>query len=93
MTLTERERFIHYYTALTVGGIIQHACPDCVHEMLTGVLNKRCKKLTETEANEVLADFRDETVGGCNIMGDIIQDLLSIDNEGSAWTPGGGNRS
>ena len=93
MTLTERERFIHYYTALTVGGIIQHACPDCVGEMLTGVLNKRCKKLTETEANEVLADFRDETVGGCNIMGDIIQDLLSIDNKGSAWTPGGGNRS
>ena len=93
MTLTERERFIHYYTALTVGGIIQHACPDCVHEMLVGVLDKRCKKLTETEANEVLADFRDEAVGGCNIMDDIIGDLLSINNEDSAWTPGGGNRS
>ena len=93
MTLTERERFIHYYTALTVGGIIQHACPDCVGEMLAGVMNQRCKKLTETEANEVLADFRDEAVGGCNAMDDIIQDLLSIDNKGSAWTPGGGNRS
>ena len=66
---------------------------DCVSEMLTGVLNKRCKKLTETETNEVLADFRDEAVGGCNVMDDIIQNLLSIDNEGSAWTPGGGNRS
>ena len=93
MSLTQRERFIHYYTALTVGGIIQHACPDCVGEMLTGVLNKRCKKLTEIEANEVLADFRDEAVGGCNIMDNIIGDLLSIDNEDSNWTLSGGNRS
>ena len=93
MPFTQRERFIHYYTALSIGGTVTHACPDCIGEMLAGVLNKRCKKLTETEANEVLADFRDETVGGCNIMDDIIQDLLSIDNEGSAWTPGGGNRS
>ena len=93
MSLTQRERFIHYYTALTVGGIVKHACPDCINEMLAGVLNKRCKNLTTTEADEVLADFRDEAVGGCNIMDNIIQDLLSIDNEGSAWTSSGGNRS
>ena len=93
MSLTQRERFIHYYTALTVGGIVKHACPDCISEMLTGVLNKRCKKLTEIEASEVLADFRDEAVGGCNIMDDIIGDLLSIDNEDSNWTLSGGNRS
>ena len=93
MALTQRERFIHYYTALTVGGIVKHACPDCINEMLAGVLNKRCKNLTTTEADEVLADFRDEAVGGCNIMDDIIQDLLSVDNEDSDWTLSGGNRS
>ena len=56
MTLTERERFIHYYTAACVGGIMQHACPDCVGEILAGVLNKRCKSLKKTEADEAIVN-------------------------------------
>ena len=83
MVLTERERFIHYYTAACVGGIMQHACPDCVGEILAGVLNKRCKSLKQTEADEVLADFRDETVGGCDMMSEIIDGLFSITDGGN----------
>ena len=83
MVLTERERFIHYYTAACVGGIMQHACPDCVGEILAGVLNKRCKSLKQTEADEVLADFRDETVGGCDMMNEIIDGLFSITDGGN----------
>ena len=83
MTLTERERFIHYYTAACVGGIMQHACPDCVGEILAGVLNKRCKSLKQAETDEVLADFRDETVGGCDMMNEIIDGLLSITDGGN----------
>ena len=86
MTFTQRERFIHYYTALSIGGMVKHACPDCIGEMLAGVLDKRCKSLTQTEADQVLADFVDEAVGGCNIMGDIVDELCSIDDDGSAWT-------
>ena len=81
MTLTERERFIHYYTALSIGGMVKHACPDCIGEMLAEVLNKRCKSLTQIETDQVLADFVDEAVGGCNIMDDIISGLLSIPEE------------
>ena len=83
MTLTERERFIHYYTAACVGGIMQHACPDCVGEILAGVLDKRCKSLKQAQADEVLADFRDETVGGCDMMNEIIDGLLSITDGGN----------
>ena len=83
MVLTERERFIHYYTAACVGGIIQHACPDCVGEILAGVLNKRCKSIKQAQADEVLADFRDETVGGCDMMNEIIDGLLSITDGGN----------
>ena len=86
MTFTQRERFIHYYTALSIGGMVKHACPDCIGEMLAGVLDKRCKSLTQTEADQVLADFVDETVGGCNMMGNIVDELCSIDDDGSAWT-------
>ena len=93
MPFTQRERFIHYYTALSIGGMVKHACPDCIGEMLAGVLDKRCKSLTQTEADQVLADFVDEADGGCNIMGDIIQDLLSVDQEDSDWKSNGGNQS
>ena len=92
MSLTQRERFIHYYTALKVGGMVKDACPGCIDEMLTEVLNKRCKTLTETESNEVLTDFIDEAQGGCNIMADIIKELSSIGNNNSAWTLNEGNR-
>ena len=92
MPFTQRERFIHYYTALSIGGMVKHACPDCIGEMLAGVLNKRCKSLTQTEADQVLADFVDESVGGCNVMDDIVDELCSIGDDDSAWTPSEGNR-
>ena len=92
MTLTQRERFIHYYTALSIGGMVKHACPNCIGEMLAGVLNKRCKSLTQTEADQVLADFVDESVGGCNVMDDIVDELCSIGNDGSAWIQSEDNR-
>ena len=86
MPFTQRERFIHYYTALSIGGTVAHACPDCIGEMLAGVLNKRCKSLTQIETEQVLADLGDEVVGGCNMMGNIVDELCSIDDDGSDWT-------
>lgn len=92
MPLTQRERFMVYHTALSIGGTVTHACPDCIGEILAGVLNKRCQSLTQVEADQALADIVDEAVGGCNIMDDIVNELCSIGDDDSAWTPSEGNR-
>ena len=72
MTLTQRERYIHYLSVLSCFGIMEHIPREVVVRLADDIRQERCRKLTDREVEDIINEMRVEQLAGKTAMDEIM---------------------
>ena len=72
MTLTQRERYIHYLSVLSCFGIMEQIPKEVVVRLADDIRQERCRKLTDREVEDIINEMRAEQLAGKNAMDEIM---------------------
>ena len=80
MALNDRERWIHYFSLLTIFGIIEKIPKEIIMGLGKKIRDERFRKLTDEQIDEILQEMQEEQQAGKIVMDEILSRLLSDDN-------------
>ena len=72
MVLNERERWIHYFSVLTMFGMAEGLDRSLIMIIINKIRGQRCRKLTNEEVEEIIIDMKEEQLAGRAVMDEII---------------------
>jgi len=73
LTLTQRERYIHYLSVLSCFGIMEHIPREVIVRLADDIRKERCRKLTDTEIEDIISEMRVEQMSGKSAMDEIMR--------------------
>ena len=73
MTLTEREKYIHYLSVLSCFGIMEHIPREVVLRLAEDIRNERCRRLTDKQVEEIIEEMKVEQMAGKTAMDEIMR--------------------
>ena len=73
MTLTEREKYIHYLSVLSCFGIMEHIPREVVVRLAEDIRNERCRRLTDKQVEEIIEEMKVEQMAGKTAMDEIMR--------------------
>ena len=73
MTLSERERYIHYLSVLSCFGIMEQIPREVIIRLAEDIRHERCRKLTDRETEEIINEIKIEQMAGKSAMDEIMR--------------------
>ena len=73
MTLTEREKYIHYLSVLSCFGIMEQIPRELVVRLAEDIRQERCRKLTDKEIEDIIGEMKVEQMAGKSAMDEIMR--------------------
>ena len=73
MTLSERERYIHYLSVLSCFGIMEQIPREVVVRLAEDIRQERCRKLTDREIEDIIGEMKVEQMAGKSAMDEIMR--------------------
>ena len=77
MALNQRERWIHYFSLLSIFGILEHIPKAIIYNLGKKIRDERCRKLTDKDLNKILEELGEEQRAGQIVLGEILDKLLT----------------
>ena len=81
MPLSERERWIHYFSLISVFGFVEHIPRNELMQLAETIRQGRCRKLSREEADGIIKEIGDETLHGQIAMDDLLETLKERDSK------------
>ena len=72
MTLSERERYIHYLSVLSCFGIMEQIPKEVIMRLAEDIRKERCRKLSDKEVEDVVEEMKVEQIAGKTAMEEIM---------------------
>ena len=79
MALSERERFLHYMSLLSIFGVIEQIPKEVIMNLAMKMAKERCRKLTKEDIDGILGEMHEEQQAGKVAMDEILDRLLTND--------------
>lgn len=73
MTLSERERYIHYLSVLSCFGIMEQIPREVVVRLAEDIRQERCRKLSDREIEDIISEMKVEQMAGKSAMDEIMR--------------------
>jgi len=73
LTLSERERYIHYLSVLSCFGIMEQIPKEVVGRLAQDIRQERCRKLTDVEVEDIINELKVEQLAGRSAMDEIMR--------------------
>ena len=77
--LTQRERFLHYMSLLSIFGVIERIPKEVIMNLTMKIAKERCRKLSKKDINEIIGEIHEEQQAGKVVMDEILDRLLTDD--------------
>ena len=75
MTLTTKEKWIHYFSLITVFGFVEHIPRDELLKLTDAIRQERCRHLSREEADSIIKEISEESIHGQIAIDDLIATL------------------
>jgi len=72
LTLSERERYIHYLSVLSCFAIMEHIPKETMARLADDIRQERCRKLTDADIAGIVNELRVEQMAGKSAMDEIM---------------------
>jgi hypothetical protein len=73
LTLSEREKYIHYISVLSCFAIAEQIPRDIILRLSEDIRNERCRKLSDKEVEEIVEEIKTEQMAGKIAMDEIMR--------------------
>ena len=78
MTLTAREKWIHYFSIITIFGFVEHIPRDQLLKLAETIRQERCRPLSREEADSIIKEIGEETLHGQIAIDDMLATLREV---------------
>ena len=78
MTLTAREKWIHYFSIITIFGFVEHIPRDELLKLTDAIRQERCRHLSREEADSIIKEIGEETLHGQIAIDDMLATLREV---------------
>ena len=75
MTLTTKEKWIHYFSLITVFGFVEHIPRDQLLKLAETIRQERCRPLSREEADSIIKEISEESIHGQIVLNDLLATL------------------
>jgi|TARA_R110002020_G_scaffold249930_1_gene463966 ribosomal protein S13 len=76
MSLSPREKWIHYFSLLTVFGFVEKIPKKEIMGLADVIRQERCRDISEEEAVEMMREIQEETMHGQIAMDELMQRMM-----------------
>ena len=73
MTLSERERYIHYLSVLSCFGLMEQIPREVGVRLAEDIRQERCRKLSDREIEDIISEMKVEQMAGKSAMDEIMR--------------------
>jgi len=73
MVLSERERWIHYFSTITTFGMLEHLSKKDMMKLASEIKNERCRSLSKQDMLDIIGELEEEQQAGKIAMDEILQ--------------------
>ena len=80
MVLSNRERWIHYFSLLSIFGILERIPKEVIMSLAKKIRDERIRKMTDKEIDLLLGEMYEEQQAGRVVLDEILDRLLTSDN-------------
>ena len=75
MTLTAKEKWVHYFSLISAFGFIEHIPRDELIELADRIRHERCRHLSREEADSIIKEIGEESLHGQIVLNDLLATL------------------
>ena len=72
MALSERERWIHYFSVITTFGMLEDLPKEHIIRLAKEIKNERCRSLSDKDMMDIIKEMGDEQHAGKIAMDEIL---------------------
>ena len=83
MTLSERERYIHYISVLSCFGIMEQIPREVILRLAEDIRKERCRKLSDIDVEDIIGEIKVEQIAGKTAMEEIMTKGFGINYGGT----------
>ena len=85
MTLSERERYIHYLSVLSCFGIMEEIPRTVILNLAEDIRNERCRKLSDEDVVDIVEEMKAEQMAGKTAMEEIMRKGFGFGEPREDW--------
>ena len=85
MTLSERERYIHYLSVLSCFGIMEEIPRTVILNLAEDIRNERCRKLSDEDVVDIVEEMKSEQMAGKTAMEEIMRKGFGFGETREDW--------
>tara|TARA_Y100001949_G_scaffold151431_1_gene137187 strand:+ start:565 stop:825 length:261 start_codon:yes stop_codon:yes gene_type:complete len=85
MTLSERERYIHYLSVLSCFGIMEEIPRTVILNLAEDIRNERCRKLSDEDVVDIVEEMKAEQMAGKTAMEEIMRKGFGFGETREDW--------
>ena len=84
MSLSQRERWIHMYTVISIIGRVNGEPDNFIRNAMEAMRHERCRKLSNKQIGKIIDEMEEERIGCIGAMGHILEQMESNTCGGAA---------
>ena len=85
MTLSERERYIHYLSVLSCFGIMEEIPREVILNLAEDIRNERCRRLSDEDIVDIVEEMKVEQMAGKTAMEEIMRKGFGFGETREDW--------